>query len=332
MNGFSSSFPPAPERATDDAGQPCCGRYAGLIADTGWSALALSPFARLSRRLRHKRWQYAGISHPRFFVGMAVVDAGWIASGFCYVFDRSSRRMVAACASDGLPGLHAHVADTPLGDAHYARGPVRLGFVRHPDRLELAVSANGLRLAAHLPTTSLPPVLSVVAVPQGGIAHATHKTGGLALSGFFDAGGERYSLDGAVASLDHSSGLLARHTRWRWASAFDGHLGLNLQQGYLGEAENALWMDGRLIPVGPVSIEHGADPLEPWRIRDGDGLVDLHFSPEGARHEDRNLVLASTRYVQPVGTFSGSLRAGPGGTVSVIRDLAGVTEDHDVRW
>ncbi|MEI4896948.1 DUF2804 family protein, partial [Klebsiella pneumoniae] len=74
------------------------------------------------------------------------------------------------------------------------------------------------------------------------------------------------------------------------------------------EAENALWMDGRLIPVGPVSIEHGTDPLEPWRIRDRDGLVDLHFSPEGARHEDRNLVLASTRYVQPVGTFSGSLR------------------------
>ncbi|MGE8356023.1 MAG: DUF2804 family protein, partial [Microvirgula sp.] len=119
MNGFTSFFPPAPACATDDAGRPRCGRYTGLIADTGWSTLALSPFARLSRRLRHKRWQYAGISHPRFFVGLAVVDAGWIASGFCYVFDRSSRRMVAACASDGLPGLHAHVADTPLGDAHY---------------------------------------------------------------------------------------------------------------------------------------------------------------------------------------------------------------------
>jgi hypothetical protein len=36
--------------------------------------------------------------------------------------------------------------------------------------------------------------------------------------------------------------------------------------------------------------------------------------------------------VQPVGTFAGTLRAGPGAAPRRITGLAGVTEDHRSRW
>ena len=46
--------------------------------------------------------------------------------------------------------------------------------------------------------------------------------------------------------------------------------------------------------------------------------------------EEGILIVAKSRYVQPIGTFSGTLRL-PGGEVAVA-DLVGVTEDHAARW
>ena len=47
--------------------------------------------------------------------------------------------------------------------------------------------------------------------------------------------------------------------------------------------------------------------------------------------EFKNLIVAVSRYVQPIGTFSGVLR--PDGRAEVRVDgLCGVTEDHVARW
>jgi hypothetical protein len=61
-------------------------------------------------------------------------------------------------------------------------------------------------------------------------------------------------------------------------------------------------------------------------------MVDLVFTPEGARREDKDLFVAQSFYVQPVGVFSGTIRPGPGAARLQISDLAGVTEDHRARW
>jgi hypothetical protein len=147
------------------------------------------------------------------------------------------------------------------------------------------------------------------------------------------AGGSRYSLDGGVASYDYSNGLLGRETAWRWASAHREHIGFNLQAGYFGAAENALWIDGAIVPLGAAQFafdEH--DPMRPWQVRTDDGLLDLVFTPEGMRRENRNLLVAASRYVQPIGTFSGTVRAAAGADARTITRLVGVTEDHASRW
>jgi hypothetical protein len=66
--------------------------------------------------------------------------------------------------------------------------------------------------------------------------------------------------------------------------------------------------------------------MSAWRVRSADGSVDLSFAPEGYRAQNIDLKLISSRYVQPFGTFSGTL----GGVA--IADVAGVTEDHVARW
>jgi len=178
-----------------------------------------------------------------------------------------------------------------------------------------------------------PTLLAVGPVAEGGSVHATQKSGGLPLWGSVRCGAVGYSLDDGVASFDYSNGLLARETEWRWASAHSLDLGFNLQAGYFGAHENALWLDGQLYQLGRAHFDFNPDnPLAPWHVWTDDDLLDLHFRPEGARREDKNLWIAASRYIQPIGTFSGWVRASADSPKRIVAQLAGVTESHRSRW
>ena len=155
----------------------------------------------------------------------------------------------------------------------------------------------------------------------------------MALTGEVRIGARRFSLDGGVASIDYSNGLLARETDWRWACAHRLDLGFNLQAGYFGAHENVLWLNGKIIPLAAAQFDYTArDPLAPWHVATADGMLELDFRAEGVRREDKNLLIAASRYVQPIGTFNGWVRATPNSTKVVIKQLVGVTEDHRSRW
>ncbi len=326
------SLPAAPLALVHERGIPAFGMYQGIVEKIDWRPLAVPLLSRLTRKLHHKRWQYACVGGEAFFLGVAIVDTGWAATAFCYLFDRHTRQIEAGFSVTGLPHVHARLSDAVFGDAEFKSGPRRLTFKRQADRLELSIAAPEMRVAAHLPLTDTPPVLAAIA-PANWLAHSTHKVGGLAAVGFVDAAGKRYSLNGATAALDSSNGLLARHTRWRWASAHNRELGFNLQAGFMGTAENALWLDGQLWRVGEVEFDFDPDrPDAPWTLQSKDGLVDLRFTPEGVRREDRNFGLARSRYVQPVGTFDGWLKPYPSAAPRPVSALLGVTEDHESLW
>ncbi|MFC3532139.1 DUF2804 domain-containing protein [Vogesella facilis] len=327
-----SLLPAAPPRLVHERGIPAFGMYRGIVPELSWQALPLPLGRRLTRRLHHKRWQYAAFAHADFFIGVAVVDVGWAGSAFAYLFDRRRGRLLAAFDATGLPLLSTRLEDRAFGDATFRRGSECIAF-RHADsRLELTINTRELKLAAHIALPAADSVLAAIA-PANWQAHATHKSGALSCSGFAEAGGERFVLDACHASLDASNGLLARDTDWRWASAHAGPLGFNLQAGYMGDAENAIWLDGVPWRVGAVQFEFdAANPLAPWHIHSDDGAVELLFTPEGARSGDKNLLLAASRYIQPVGRFDGRLIHPHSGVAYPVQALAGVTEDHHSRW
>ena len=159
------------------------------------------------------------------------------------------------------------------------------------------------------------------------------KSPAIAVSGLARAGGKTFALARGVASFDYSNGLLARNTRWRWASAHSPTVGFNLQHGYFGSQENVLWLDGVLIPLGDVHFDFDPkQPQKPWHIHTHDGLLDLWFQPEGARRQRKNLLIAASYYIQPIGTFSGTVKASANANPRRIDHLVGVTEDHQSRW
>lgn len=336
--------PPPPEIVS--SGAPLFGRYAGRIDRIDWQALQ-GPHARswLWRHLHHKRWQYVGIGNEEVFVGVAIVDLGWMCTAFAYAFDRVRGEMVANWRQDGLPGWQGGVSDEPVQGARaWFKGPFARLLLQHGasdedgeaadgDVLELSVRTRAMKVQVDLSLADAAPFLLGVGPVTGGVAHATQKSSALPVSGWLNVRGRRFDLSNAVACLDSSNGLLARNTDWRWACAHSAEVGFNLQQGYFGVNENALWLDGQLIPLGAAHFEFNPKrPMAPWRVHTDDGMLDLMFTPEGARQEDRDVWLASSHYVQPVGTFNGTVRASRGAVARQVSGLLGVTEDHRSRW
>jgi len=319
---------PAPLCVVVD-GSPSHGRYAGRIARFDWSPLRPRP-GWLWQRLHHKRWHYVGLGDEDVFIGVAIVDLGWASSAFAYLFDRQSRTLLADWSQDGLPGMQAGVSYAPLAGANaWFRGPGARLSLRHEagDRLHLHVATRMLHVEAELDLGHMAPPLLAIGPIAGGLAHATQKTTALPVLSWAAAGGRRFELDCAWAAVDASNGMLARDTAWRWASAHRPGIGFNLQQGYFGGHENVLWLDGKPTAVGAAHFDFdAARPLAPWRIHTEDGMLDLVFTPEGARAADKDLGFAASRYVQPVGRFAGMVKGRP------ITDLLGVTEDHSSRW
>ena len=333
-----SQLQAAPEAAVDARGEPRFGAWLGHLPRVSWEGLS-GDFARslLWRVLHSKRWHYVSIAGPSVVLAAVVADLGYAAQAWAYVFDRATRTLLFNDSFMGLQGV-THKVSTSAGESS------RTVFTGWNASLRIERPAGspiwqiqgegpgGFLLDASLDAIAAPQTLLAIARIDGGVANATHKTVNLPAQGEVRAGGKRFDLTGHHGALDHTMGLLARSTAWRWASASSARVGLNLVEGFNGPVENALWLDGKLYPAGEAIFEFDqSDHLKPWRVRNKSGTIDLTFTPEGARREDKQLYIAQSWYVQPIGVFNGTVRA-PGGPPVEVKDLVGVTEDHVAKW
>ena len=139
-------------------------------------------------------------------------------------------------------------------------------------------------------------------------------------------GGRPVALRGLV---DDSAGYHARRTDWQWCAGVgetpDGtSLAFNVVSGVHDAAvgsERTLWVDGAARELPPATF---AGDLSAVSFADGAGLA---FAEEARRARADDFKIMASDYVQPFGTFSGTL---PGG-VTVARGW-GVMERHAVRW
>ncbi len=200
-----------------------------------------------------------------------------------------------------------------------------------------------------LEPTVAPPLTAISRVDaHGGLVTSTMKTAAMNAWGTVTVHGEdpeaaprQVLLDGGTGGLDYTNGFLPRHTRWRWAYATgrlaDGRLfGLNLVSEFSGigdeAVENAVWLDGALIPMDPkVRVLFSRRDLHaPWTVRTLDGSIHLSFAPLAVHDEALNLGLLHSKFVQPTGHYTGHITVD--GEQIYIDRMPGVIEDQDIRW
>jgi len=339
-----------PDSTVDSSGGARFGTYRGVLRK-----VVLPPEGGLTRLRRHKRWIYTFVATPEVIALYAIVDLGYASNAFVLVADRASKSILFDRGFTGLPRPLAYVGDCPGTDAragagldakfHLPGADLRVGASSAEPAYRQRVQTEGLLWLGELAAKG-PPALTVIApvadgARSGGV-NVTQKWAALEARGILDVGARSFNLNGGVGGIDYTNGYLARRTAWRWAFAC-GHvansgapvkIGINLVEGFNeapGVSENALFIGNELVPLGRARFSWSKDdPLAPWRCTTEDGAIDLTFQPIGAHREERDLWIVRSRFVQPVGHFSGTVRAL--GRSYHVENLAGVTEDQDVVW
>jgi hypothetical protein len=237
-----------------------------------------------------KRWRYVGLYGDAIMLCAAQVRIAGLPQAFWALWDRDARALRERTVFS--PGVVA------IGAGHVRCGPAELRLRPAGEPIEVT-SRHG---DSYIWTRKQP------VVAEGTVD------------------GRPVALRGLV---DDSAGYHARRTAWCWCAGVGedpaGHpLAFNVVTGVHDaptHSERTVWVDGapRELPAGRF-----ADDLSEivWP-----GGARLAFAEEARRARRDDFKLFASDYVQPFGTFTGTL---PGG-IEVARGW-GVMERHVVRW
>jgi Protein of unknown function (DUF2804) len=256
------------------------------------TGLAVPParMALLRDRRPLKRWRYLGLYGEDLMLCAANVRVAVVPQAFWATWDRRALRERTVFRPGGVT----------LEDGAASFGPARLTLT--PDGDPMAVTS------------------------RHGDSYIWTRKQPVRATGTVD--GRPVALRGLI---DDSAGYHARRTDWQWCAgvgeAPDGtELAWNVVTGVHDAAagsERTLWVGGRAVELPPARFD---DDLGAIRFGGDDGAV-LVFAEEARRARADDFKLFASDYVQPFGTFSGTL---PGG-VRVAKGW-GVMERHSVRW
>ncbi len=173
----------------------------------------------------------------------------------------------------------------------------------------------------------------------------TTKDQALPATGTFTLGGEKTTIGGdespAWGVLDVGRGRWPYATTWNWGGgagiAKTGEVvgiqfGAKWTEG-TGYTENGITVDGRLHKIGrELHWEYSWDrPMDPWRVTDVEGAVDLTLTPRFDKHGSTNALVLRTEVHQVFGTWSGTV-ASEDGRILQIEDAQGFAEESRNRW
>lgn len=304
------------------------GLYTGPIDDTTTAEWDFNRRFAPRRRTERKAWIYLGIFSRDFYAGIAIADAGYLASAFSYVYIPAEKFFIEDKLTLPL-GFNSDFGAT-LKDSW------RLGrYEILPTADKIVVNIRGkfdLSAAFRLTHNGLS---TIAPSTEDRPFNFTYKEMGLACEGEFIYGGQRKKFSGDYGILDYTKGYPPRRTEWNWLSMIGKtesgkSLSINLVDKFNDGIENALWLDGKPMALGSAHF-HYIRPAEKsiWRILTRDNVIEARFRPFGARSEDLSLGILKSKFVQPYGVFDGQIKIGD----SVDKFTGyGVTEDHLALW
>lgn len=320
-----------PRQPTLD-GRPQFGTYAGRCPDARLQ-LERAGVPWLRRLVSRKRWHWFGAFDDDVAVGGALVDAGFFANAFLWLFDRTTGTLYDESVVVPASVLRVTTHPTVGTLARVAVPGYRLSLDRRGETLAIEGSFGDIDCSLELVADDERAMTAVcpVAGRQRGV-NVTQKEVGLPATGDMsveDGSSETFSLDG-TGLVDYTHGLLARQTEWEWAigtceTGGGTTVGFNLVDGFNDGRENVVWRDGVPERVGSATVSVPENETDAWHAATDCGTVDMSLSVEGNRIEDIDLGVVRSEYRQPLGEWTGTVA---GHEVTGV----GVAEEHLVRW
>lgn len=280
--------------------------------------MARLPLLRGGRPL--KRWRYVGVFCEELMACAALVQVGPARQSFWAVYTHAGRSSLGGRLRERTRMLRRGVVELAPGRVRVRDAGVLLDLALEEDEgIQARCPHSGGEARGGSGGKARSDGGEVWTRKQAGVrAHGT-----LALDG-----GPAREIE-ALAVIDDTAGYHARHTEWWWSAGVgtgeDGvPLAWNLVEGVNDPpagSERAVWVAGEPSEARPVRF---ARDLSEILAEDGSRLS---FAAEAERRRSENLLIVSSDYTAPFGTFSGTL---PGG-IRIARGL-GVMEHHRAKW
>jgi hypothetical protein len=316
-------LPSAPESFSPFTKAPIpYGLYSGPVADmntTPWQSL---------RRGQRKTWLYAGAFSSRYYAGFAIADAGIVATAFAYIFDAQTGQYVEEKTT--APFAFGSGFDPDLKTTWDLKK-----FSIRPQGDKLICTYEGKRLQIKMTVLENGKGSTTIAPAGDRPFHHTYKNLLLPTEVEARVDGQETKFGGNIGGIDFSKGYPPRHTFWNWASmnaVTDSGIefGVNLVGDFNNSIENALWVAGEVSQLSQATFSYGR-PVDKsnWQIATLDGILSMEFKPLGMRGEDINVLLMVSRFKQPFGIFTGTVRLH--GQSHKFTGY-GVVEEHFAKW
>lgn len=339
-----------PDKLIDEGGNARLGVFSSPVREINAGDFDLrtpmgSRRGALARRLALNRFQFLGGVSEQLLFGCAIVDIGYVAQAFLYLYEPPTKRFTEWSLRSPL-ALGCRMDLRPEdGSATYRRGNDRFAMTasESPRRRHLWVRlAAGVEVDATFDeeAPAIEPMRIATRAGATGFVYA-RKTAATPVSGTIACEGRRFDLAalGVLGHHDWSAGFMRRETFWNWGCLAgrltDGRtLGMNVSCGVNETSfrESCFWLDGRLHTTGSVAFDYDRrDLMSPWRMRDDEGRLDVAFVPEGSHAEKTNALVVATNFHQLFGRYHGRLRTREGETVEVD-GLLGYAEEHYAKW
>ncbi len=316
----------------------------------GWSRVPMHDCNLAGTPGRKKRWDYWAVLGPTHTLSVTYADIDFLGITDVWWADlRSGRtggrnRSVPGAAGISLP-------DRP------GTAPLR-SAARH-QVLDLTDEPGGTRLsAAWTEADGTPASMDVfVELPDGHeslnvvipwsdeLFQYTSKHQARPAHGTLTIGDEVIAFGGdageAWGVLDVGRGRWPHETRWNWGGGAGAPttgevLGIQIGGKWTdgtGFTENGIIVDGRLHKLGgELRWDYDWDrPLEPWRVVDPTGRMDITLTPVHDKHTKVDAKVLGTEVHQVFGTWSGTVVTDDGAELRV-EDVLGFAEESSSRW
>lgn len=299
----------------------------------------------VARHFRFQQFQFLGGLSESLLFGCAIVDVKLVGQAFLYFYEPQTRRRAEFGFKSPL-AIGVHFDQRPEdGSATFRHGANHFAMTAtaEPRQRQLWVRLeSGVELDAVFDEQDPAIEPMWISTPAGAAGFVfARKTAGSRVRGHLRWEGRTFDLAelGMLGHNDWSAGYMRRETFWNWGCTAgrlaDGRIvGMNLSCGVneTGHSENCFWIDGRQHRVGHVAFTYDRRNLDKgWRLADGEGRVDLEFTPEGSHTERVNALVLATNFHQLFGRYNGTLTASSGEKFEIHGQL-GYAERHYAKW
>lgn len=267
---------------------------------------------------RIKEWDFYQVTDGSVCLQLTIGHAAYAGMVSAMLFDFQKKQMLAEKSQFLiLPFNSLHMPENTERDhtLAYNKAGILMRFESIGDKRLLACSWSDF--SAELTLTRKNPRSIVVNIPFDESPRAfyyNHKINCMTADGAVRYGGGEYRFapDSAFGLLDWGRGVWPFHNEWYWSNGTGivaGELfGFNLGCGFGNTSiatENTLFYRGEAHKLGAVRFELGSGYMEPWRLHDEEGRLDLTLTPVFDRTTCTKVVWVNNCCHQMFGPFSG---------------------------